>query len=176
MDITEIQLEAEKLMLKHNAIFDSKVKLDNTIESASNALFYISILGGFIAVFSQFWIAMVSLSFAVTACGLLIYKSQINLINDMDVNLWLAERARIVFTSCIEMCAEPNVRPKNEFKDFPINVYLREIDSIKGDAEAHESDIYTASLLDFYDRRSQRNRYSAAIKNKYNRHGIKDLG
>ena len=174
--LKEIYTAAEKLMLRHSEIVDRKIMLSSNIERISNTLFYLATAGGLIAIFSQFWIAIVSLSFALIACGLLIYKSRVNLNDQIDINLWLAERGRVLLKACSSIKEQFDLSPSNELMGLAVSEYVQELDSITADATAHQNDHFTASLVDFYAKKNQRQRYSAAIKNKYNRHGIQDLG
>lgn len=174
--LKDIQLAAEQLMLRHREVVEQKIRLSSHIERIANTLFYLATAGGLIAIFSQFWIAIVALSFALVACGLLIYKSKTNLDDHIDMNLWLSERGRVLCKACLSIEEQFDTSPSNELMGLALHEYLQELNSITDDATAHQNDQLTASIIVFYEKKNQRQRYSAAIKNRYNRHGIQDLG
>jgi hypothetical protein len=174
--LSTVALSAEKLMLKYGKVVDQKILINSRIESISNNLFYLAAAGGLVAIFSAFWIGILSLTFAVIACVLLIYKSHTNLNDHIEINLWLSERARVLVQACVSMSEQYKSSPSATLIGLAISEYKQELNSIEADALAHHDNSFTASLLEYYQKRTLRQRYSSALRNKRNRHGIQELG
>jgi hypothetical protein len=172
--LQEVKSEVAALCVELNKILESEIRVSENIEKASGWLFFMAVAGGLIAIFSEFWIAMVSLSFALAACFLLIFKSETQLMHRIDVNFWFLERAMKLSGKCASVeIQEGSITATDEMSVAVIDC-KQDLITLKDDLEAKRNDVLTASLMQFYNEREMRGRYSAALKNKYNRHGIKE--
>jgi hypothetical protein len=172
----QMQQETEELIVNLNKIITDKTALNDNVEKASSWLFSISAALGFVAIFSKFWIGGVAVVLALIACALLVYKSSIKLIDQMDINFWFLER-------CTKLTRHYDATVKTEKIYSTSQEYVLEIAncwselySIKADRKAYREGSYTDSLQGYYDNKYIRSRHSAKLKNKYNKHEIKDLG
>jgi len=170
----EIEMEVADLSAQLNKILEADIRVSDNIEKASGWLFFMAVTGGLIAIFSVFWIAMVSLGLAIVACGLLIYKSEAKLKDHIDINFWFLERCMKISSACaaLEIKKDPVKEP--DMLPLAFIDVKQDLITLKDDREAFSNDVFTPSLLQYYQERNSRSRYSAAIKNKYNRHGIKE--
>jgi hypothetical protein len=174
MQLKQIQGELKKLEKELNSLVEKKINLSYNLERFSNWLFGISVIGAFIAIFCQFWVATASLGLTIIGCVLLIYKSWSNLTDVIDINLWLAERCTKLYIKCSEMEKSESALFFNEQEDLLLsNECIFLLEEIRADRKAYHNGMITSSLDDYYEKRYTRSRYSAALKNRYNKHGIK---
>ncbi|WP_142530585.1 hypothetical protein [Pedobacter westerhofensis] len=172
--LQEVKSEVTALCIELNKILEIDIRVSENIEKACGWLFFMAVAGGLTAIFSEFWIAMVSLAFALAACFLLIYKSKTKLMNRIDVNFWFLERAMKLSGKCASVeLNEGIITATDEMSAAVINC-KQDLITLKDDLEAVRNDVLTASIIKFYNEQEMRGRYTAAIKNKYNRHGIKE--
>jgi hypothetical protein len=172
----KVQQEIDQLTLDLNTVITAKIALNDNLEKVSGWLFSLSVALGFVAIFSRFWIGGVAVVLATIACILLVYKSSIKLIDQMDINFWFLER-------CAKLAIHYEAAVKTDAISSTSQEYVlaiancwSELYSIKADRKAYQDGSYTASLQRYYDDKYVRSRYSARLKNKYNKHEIKDLG
>jgi hypothetical protein len=172
----KVQQEIDELTLDINTVITTKISLNDNLQKASGWLFSLSVILGFVSIFSVFWIGGVAVVLATIACLLLVYKSSINLIDQMDVNFWFLERCAKLAIHYEAAVKGDAISSTSQEYVLPIANCWTELYSIKADRKAYQDGSYTASLQRYYDDKYVRSRYSARLKNKYNKHEIKDLG
>lgn len=174
-DIT-VQQEIDDLTIDLNEIITTKIALNDNLEKVSGWLFSLAVILGFVSIFSRFWIGGVAVVLATIACLLLVYKSSIKLIDQMDINFWFLERcAKLANHYEAAIKSDATASSSQEYVLAIANCWS-ELYSLKTDRKAYQDGSYTASLQRYYDDKHVRSRYSARLKNKYNKHEIKDLG
>jgi len=63
--LEEVKSEVTALCAELNRMLESDIRVSENIEKVSTWLFFMAVAGGLIAIFSEFWIAIVSLAFAI---------------------------------------------------------------------------------------------------------------
>ena len=174
--LKQIYIEADILQKELYQIVERNERLINGSEKLSNWLFTVATIGTLIAIFSQPWIGLVSLLIASIGVALLIYKTRANLLEIIDVNLWLACRSEALYLKCSNL--------EKFITDFGLNQELelseigdcmKVLKEIRADRKAYLSGTTTESISNYYEMRYHKSRYSAALKNKYNKHEIKQF-
>jgi hypothetical protein len=171
-----MQQETDELITDLNKTITDKTALNDNVEKASSWLFSLSVALGFVAIFSKFWIGGVAVVLAIIACALLVYKSSIKLIDQMDINFWFLERCAKLANHYDATVKSEKIYSTSQEYVLAIANCWSELYSIKADRKAYLEGSYTDSLQGYYDDKYVRSRYSARLKNKYNKHEIKDLG
>ncbi|MDO7742369.1 MAG: hypothetical protein MUP99_01305 [Pedobacter sp.] len=171
-----IQQDIDNLKDEVDQELECKIALNNNLEKASSLLLYLSVALGFVSIFSAFWIGSVAVVLAIIACSLLVYKSSIKLIDQMDINFWFSERCAKLVIQVDALFESADAFSTSQEHALAMTKCWNELHSIKVDRKAYRDGSFTASLQRYYDEKYVRSRYSARLKNKYNKHEIKDLG
>lgn len=174
MTDTTVQQEINDLTTELNGIISVKITLNDNLQKASGWMFFLSVVLAFVAIFSQFWIGGVAVAMSIVACVMLIYKSRIRLVDHMDVNFWLLERSAKISSKLHMLLKDEDTSSTTHA--LAIAECCAQLQAIKTDRKAYQNDNFTDFLQQYYDDKYTRDRYSAKLKNKYNKHEIKEIG
>lgn len=171
--LSSLAVDAQKKEKEHITYADKLAARHELLSKTSNWLFILAVALAFPAVFTTSLLGLVPLGLAIIGCCVVWYRSRIDLLSEIEVNMWLANRFWSLHDKCINPQRESEFI-KIEQSDLAITLKT-EYDRITHDTEAWAAGQRTEVLLQFDEERFERQRRSAALGNKYNKHEIKQF-
>jgi hypothetical protein len=159
----------------HLACADKLGERHGLLSTCSNWLFTLAVALGFPAVFTTSLLGYIPLGFAIIGCFLVWYRSRIDLPSAIEINMWFANRYWSFHNHCMSYLREGDLRQTDEHSSVNVILLKEEYDKIVEDANAWDAGKQTDVLIQFEAEQFERQRRSAAIGNRYNKHEIKQF-